>query len=109
MRHMDAAALDLWVKTAAGCAAAGAEIIFIYPAESLPSLLSAFDQRFGAITVLPLTSRPDAPASRVLLRAIKGSHAPLTLLASRPLHDAQGRGFQSAFDAIFRGVARLDW
>tara|TARA_R110002124_G_scaffold250589_3_gene415674 strand:- start:6113 stop:6898 length:786 start_codon:yes stop_codon:yes gene_type:complete len=108
-RHMAAAALDLWVKTAAGCAAAGGEVIFVYPAQSLAPLLSAFDQRFGAITVLPLTPRPDGPASRVLLRAIKGSRAPLTLLASRPLHDAQGRGFQPAFDAIFRGVARLDW
>ncbi len=108
-RHMDAAALDLWVKTAAGCAAPGGEIIFIYPAESLAPLLAAFDQRFGAITILPLTPRPEAPASRVLLRAIKGSRAPLTLLASRALHDATGRAFQPVFDAIFRGAARLDW
>ncbi|MGV8832339.1 MAG: tRNA1(Val) (adenine(37)-N6)-methyltransferase [Devosia sp.] len=108
-RHMDAAALDLWVKTAAGCAAAGGEIIFIYPADSVTSLLSSFDRRFGAITVLPLTPRPDAAASRVLVRAIKGSRAPLTLLASRPLHDIEGRGFHAAFDAIFRGSARLDW
>ncbi|MGV8853718.1 MAG: tRNA1(Val) (adenine(37)-N6)-methyltransferase [Devosia sp.] len=108
-RHMDAAALDLWVKTAAGCAAAGGEIIFIYPAESLVPLLDAFARRFGAITLLPLTPRPEAPASRVLVRAIKGSRAPLVLLASRPLHDAQGRHFHADFDAIFRGTARLDW
>ena len=108
-RHMDAAALDLWVKTAAGCAASGAEIIFIYPAESLAPLLAAVEQRFGAITILPLTPRPEAAASRVLLRAIKGSRAPLTLLASRALHDATGRAFLPAFDAIFRGAARLDW
>jgi len=66
-------------------------------------------QRFGAITVLPLTPRPGEAASRVLVRAIKGSRAPLTLLASRSLHDAQGRGFHADFDAIFRGSARLDW
>jgi len=108
-RHMDAAALDLWVKTAASCAAGGGEIIFIYPSDTLAPLLAAFDQRFGAITILPLTPRPDAPASRVLIRAIKGSRAPLTLLASRPLHDATGNAFTPAFDAIFRGTARLVW
>ena len=108
-RHMDSGALDLWVKTAAGCAAAGGEIIFVYPAESLSPLLAAFCQRFGAVTVLPLTPRPDAPASRVLVRGIKGSRAPLTLLSSRSLHDAEGRAFRPAFDAIFRGTARLVW
>lgn len=108
-RHMDAASLDLWIKTAAGCAAPDGEIIFIYPAESLAPLLAAFDQRFGALTILPLTPRPGTAASRVLLRAIKGSRAPLTLLASRALHDATGRAFDPAFDAIFRGTARLDW
>jgi len=108
-RHMDSEALDLWVKTAAGCAAGGGEIIFVYPAENLSPLLSAFERRFGGITVLPLTPRPGAAASRVLVRGIKGSRGPLTLLASRPLHDDTGRGFQPAFDAIFRGTARLDW
>lgn len=108
-RHMDAAALDLWVKTAAGCASGGAEIIFVFPAESLSPLLAAFTQRFGAITVLPLAPRPDAPSNRVLIRGIKGSRAPLTLLASRPLHGPDGRAFQPDFDAIFRGTAQLVW
>lgn len=108
-RHMGSDSLDLWVKTAAGSAAAGGEIIFIYPAESLSPLLAAFSQRFGAITVLPLLSRPEGPATRLLIRGIKGSRAPLTLLAGRPLHDVDGRGFQPAFDAIFRGMSRLVW
>ncbi|HWU17134.1 MAG TPA: methyltransferase [Devosia sp.] len=108
-RHMDAAALDLWVRTAATSAAANGEVIFIYPIESLSPLLSAFTQRFGALTMLPLTPRPEAPVSRVLLRGIKGSRAPLRMLASRALHDVEGRAFQPEFDAIFRGIARLDW
>lgn len=108
-RHMDAAALDLWVRTAATSAAANGEVIFIYPVESLPPLLAAFAQRFGALTLLPLAPRPEVPVSRVLLRGIKGSRAPLRMLASRALHDVEGRGFQPEFDAIFRGIARLDW
>lgn len=107
-RHMDAATLDLWIKTAASAAAAGGEIIFIYPAESLSPLLAGFEQRFGAITLLPLAPRAGQPVSRVLIRGIKGSRAPLTLLSSRVLHD-EGRAFAPEFDAIFRGETRLVW
>ncbi|MET3926417.1 methyltransferase [Devosia sp. 2618] len=108
-RHLDATSLDLWIKTAAGTASAGGEIIFVYPAQSLAPLLSGFTQRFGNVTVLPLTPRPGEPASRILIRGIKGSRAPLTLLASRALHEAAGRDFAPEFDAIFRGTARLVW
>ena len=108
-RHMDAEALDLWIRAAAGAAAADGEVIFVYPAQSLPPLLAGFARRFGAVTVLPLTPRPGEPASRVLLRGIKGSRAPLTLLASRTLHGPEGRAFAPEFEAIFRGTARLVW
>ncbi|MEQ1900935.1 MAG: methyltransferase [Devosia sp.] len=108
-RHMPAKALDLWVKTAASHAAPGGEIIFIHLAERLGPLLTAFEARFGAVTVLPLTPRPGGDAHRVLIRAIKGSRAPLTLLASRPLHLPEGRAFQPDFEVIFRGEDRLHW
>lgn len=108
-RHMDASMLDLWVKTAAGAATADGEIIFIYPAEGLAPLLGAFTSRLGAVTVLPLCPRAGSAASRVLVRGTKGSRAPLRLLASRALHEAEGRAFRPEFDAIFRGQARLDW
>ncbi len=108
-RHMDASALDSWIKTAAGCAAPGGEVVFIYPATSLAPLLAGFEQRFGALTILPLSPRLGAAASRVLIRGIKGSRAPLTLLANRALHGDDGRAFAPEFDAIFLGSARLDW
>ncbi len=108
-RHMEAGMLDRWVKTAAGAATADGEIVFIYLAEGLAPLLSAFTARFGAVTVLPLSPRADAPASRVLVRGTKGSRAPLRLLGSRPLHEEEGQAFRPQFDAIFRGQARLDW
>ncbi|MEO6015218.1 MAG: methyltransferase [Devosia sp.] len=108
-RHMSAEALDSWVKTAATHAAPGGEIIFIHVAERLPALLKSFDSRFGAITILPLTPREGEPAHRVLIRAIKGSRAPLTLLATRALHTMTGRDFRPEFEAIFRGQDRLHW
>lgn len=108
-RHMDEATLDSWVRTAATHAAPNGEVIFIHIAEALPPLLAAFAQRFGAVTVLPLLPRDGQPATRVLVRGIKGSRAPFRLLAARALHEADGRAFRPEFDAIFRGTARLIW
>jgi tRNA1(Val) A37 N6-methylase TrmN6 len=108
-RHMARSDLEQWVRVAAGCASANAEAIFVYPTAGLACLLAVFAPRFGAITVLPLSPRAAAPASRILVRGIKGSKAPLTLCATRTLHDASGHRFSPEFDAIFRGTTRLDW
>lgn len=108
-RHMDDADIDSWVKTAATHAAPDGEVIFVHTATALPPLLAAFQKRFGAVTVLPLVPRDGQPASRVLVRGTKGSRAPFRLLASRTLHEADGRAFRPEFDAIFRGTARLIW
>lgn len=108
-RHMAQEGLDAWVRCAAGSAAADGDFLIIYPAQGLVSLLAAMAPRFGALTLLPVSPRPGLPAARVLVRGRKGSRAPLTLLASRPLHGANGRAFAPEFDAIFRGEAALDW
>ncbi|MHB1110422.1 MAG: tRNA1(Val) (adenine(37)-N6)-methyltransferase [Devosia sp.] len=108
-RHMRTGALDLWAKAAATSAAPGGEAIFIHTVAALPALLASFQTRFGAITILPLISREGEPVNRILIRGIKGSRAPLTLLASRALHEPAGRAFRPEFDGIFRGSARLVW
>ena len=72
-------------------------------------MLAAFTARFGAVTILPLTPREGEPAHRILIRGIKGSRAPLALLASRALHPPAGRQFRPEFEAIFRGRERLHW
>lgn len=108
-RSMPADSLDLWVKAAATHAAPGGEIVFIHLADRLGPLLRSVEARFGALTILPLTPREGAPAHRILVRGIKGSRAPLTLLASRALHEAEGRAFRPEFEAIFRGRDRLHW
>ena len=108
-RHMSAEALDNWVKTAASHAAPGGEVIFVHLADHLSALLRSFEARLGAITVLPLVPRDGEPAHRILIRGIKGSRAPLTLLASRAVHTPSGRAFRPEFEAILRGRGRLHW
>ncbi|HEY4201097.1 MAG TPA: methyltransferase [Devosiaceae bacterium] len=108
-RHMDEASLDRWAKTAAAHVAPGGEVIFIHLAATLPALLAVLGSRLGALTVLPLAPRPGEAASRVLVRGIKASRAPMRLLATRVLHEAEGRAFAPEFEAIFRGTGRLVW
>jgi tRNA1(Val) A37 N6-methylase TrmN6 len=108
-RHMDPVAIDRWARTAATHAAPEGEVIFIHAAASLSVLLAGFENRFGSLTILPLTPRESEPATRVLVRGIKASRAPLTLLASRALHEPEGREFRPEFEAIFRGTGRLIW
>ncbi|WP_175528581.1 tRNA1(Val) (adenine(37)-N6)-methyltransferase [Devosia crocina] len=108
-RHMGREALDGWVRCAAGAAAGGGDFTIVYPASGLADILGAMEGRFGALTVLPLAPRAGQAASRVLVRGIKGSRTPLTLLATRALHEQSGRSFAPEFDAIFRGQAALVW
>ena len=42
---------------------------------------------FGAVMALPLIPHSGKSANRVLIRGIKGSRAPFTLLASRAMHE----------------------
>ena len=108
-RHMDAAKLDMWVRAAASCAAPGGEAIFIYPASGLKALLPAFEGRFGAMTILPIAPRAGEDATRILLRGIKGSRAPMSLKSPLVTHDRQGRAFLPPIEAIFRGEEALHW
>jgi tRNA1(Val) A37 N6-methylase TrmN6 len=56
---------------------------------------------FGAVAVLPVHAKPDAPAIRILLRAVKGSRAPLALRPGLVLADAHGRPSAQA-EAVLR-------
>lgn len=108
-RHMPEADLEGWLRTAAASTVAGGEAIFIMPAVGLEVLLRAMSPRFGALTILPLSPRPGAPANRILVRGLKGSRAPLSLLHSRSLHEREGQAFVPEFEAILRGEATLRW
>ncbi len=108
-RHMEKGELDQWVKTAAASAAPKGEIIFIHMIKALPELLAAFDMRFGNIVLLPIAPRAGEAATRVLIRGIKGSKAPLSLMAPLNLHGKTGREFLPQMEAIFRGEGALHW
>lgn len=108
-RHMKTGDIDLWVKTAAGIAAPKGEVIFIFPADGLDEILASFAARLGQISILPIAPRPEEPAKRILVRGIKGSRAPLTLLSPLVLHEAGSDQFTANVKAILMGEKPFHW
>ena len=70
------------------------------------TVLAALAGGFGAVAVMPVHPKPAAPAIRVLVRAVKGSRAPLSLLPGFVLADARGRPSEEA-EAVLREAARV--
>jgi tRNA1(Val) A37 N6-methylase TrmN6 len=78
----------------------------IHRADALAECLSIAEGRLGGVAILPVMPREGAAATRILLRGVKGSKAPLTLLAPLVLHEADG-SFTVRAAAIHRGEAGL--
>jgi tRNA1(Val) A37 N6-methylase TrmN6 len=95
------AGIEPWLRSAGRLLGVGGSVTLIWRADGLAALLSALARGFGAVAVQPVHPRPDAPAVRVLVRAVKGSRAPLALLPGLVLARADGRPSAEA-EAVLR-------
>lgn len=101
--HMlDERGLEPWARTATDIIREGGSLTVIFRADGLHELLSVLQGRFGAIDVIPLRPRPDAPATRILVRAIRASKAPLRLLPGFVLHEGDGSDFTAQSKHVMR-------
>ncbi|MFV0367551.1 MAG: tRNA1(Val) (adenine(37)-N6)-methyltransferase [Hyphomicrobiaceae bacterium] len=98
--------LDRWVRAMAHVTCAGGEILMIHKADALAALLEALSPRFGALRILPLHPRKGKAASRIIIKGVKGSRAPLSLLPGHVLH-GDGNEFTLATRGILREGAGL--
>lgn len=98
--------LDHWVRFMTRMAAPGGGVTVIHKAHALSRLLDAFEDRFGALTVLPLHPRASEPAHRIIVSGTKGSRAPLSLLPGFVLHRVDGT-FTPDAQAVLRGGGAL--
>lgn len=97
--------LPRWLDVAARLLRARGTVTLIWRTDSLDAVLAALTSRFGAATVLPVHPRPDAPAIRVLVSAVKGSGGRLALLPGFILADAGGRPTPAAEAVLREGEA----
>lgn len=101
---MAAQGLERWGRFMARMAASGGTATMIHKAEALGEVLAAFSGRFGAVRVLPIHAREGAAAIRVLVRGVKGSGAPLTLLPPLILHGVEGAFLPHVSDILRLGA-----
>ncbi|MEM1306046.1 MAG: methyltransferase [Pseudomonadota bacterium] len=94
--------LDAWVRTMARTLRPAGTTTVIHRADGLPALLSALNRRFGGITVVGIHARAGQSASRVLVRATKGSRAPFQLASPLVLHPPAGSEFVPAISNVLR-------
>jgi tRNA1(Val) A37 N6-methylase TrmN6 len=104
--QMAEGSLDRWVAFLATAGTADATLTMIHRTEALPDILAALDGRFGAVRILPVQPRAEAPAGRIVVTAVKGSRAPLELRPALILHDADNRP-TARLEAILRHGAAL--
>lgn len=87
----------------------GGTITLIHRADRLADILSLLAPKAGSFQVRPIHAHADAPAKRVLVRAIKTGKAPLQLLPPLVLHPREGAKHTAEAEAILRGEAGLGW
>lgn len=104
---MPEGALDRWMRFAAAMLRPGGTITLIHRADALQELLAALAGRFGGAVLMPVHPRGGEAASRLIVRAVKGSRAALELRRGLILHNAD-HGFRPEIEAILRHGAALD-
>jgi tRNA1(Val) A37 N6-methylase TrmN6 len=87
----------------------GGAITLIHRADRLADILALLSPKAGSFQVRPIHPFADAPAKRVLVRAIKTGKAPLALLPPLALHPRDGPKHTAQAEAILRGQAALPW
>lgn len=87
----------------------GGTITLIHRADRLGDILALLTPKAGSIQVRPIHPFADAPAKRVLVRAIKTGKAPLVLLPPLVLHVRGEPAFTPQAEALMRGTGSLGW
>ena len=85
-----AATLENWIHAARRILKSGGVLTLIWRADGLSEVLAALDRGFGSLAILPVHGNAATPATRVLIRAIKGGRAPTALYPGLMLNDESG-------------------
>jgi Predicted O-methyltransferase len=97
-----------WIAACLDLLAPKGSLVVIHRADAALGLVDALGRAATGVTLLPVYPRAGGDASRVLLRVIRGSRAPLRFASPLVLHEADGR-FTPEADRLHRGVATLNW
>lgn len=104
---MDGDLFERWIRTAAAIVRPRGGLAVIARPRSLGAILDAMKGRFGDARIVPILPRPSEAAIRIVVRAVRASRAPLSLMPALVIHDAEGDRFSTRADAVNNGRASL--
>lgn len=90
-----------WIRAATRLLRPGGRLTLIWRSDGLAGILCALAKGYGAIAVRPVHAGADRPAIRVLVRGIKASRGPLSLMPALVLH-AEPERASAAAEAVLR-------
>jgi tRNA1(Val) A37 N6-methylase TrmN6 len=101
--------LSVWTRWLIKAVREGGAITLIHRADRLGDLLALLAPKAGSFQVRAVHPYADAPAKRVLVRAVKTGKAPLRLLPPLVLHSRDGGAYRPEAVALLEGRAGLPW
>ena len=101
--------LAAWIGYLLKAVREGGRIFIVHRADRLADLLGLLVPKAGSVQIRPVQPFADAPAKRVLVRAVKTGKAPLVLLPALVLHERGRLGHARFADAVLAGDAELGW
>lgn len=94
--------LDAWVRTATAILKPRGMLVMIYRSQSIGQIIAATQGRFGGLTLMPIYSHASEPAKLLIIRATKGSRAPISIAPALVTHQENG-SFTPQLEAILTG------
>ena len=113
-REQDGLPLAAWIDAGLRRLRQGGRLVVIHRPDRLAEILAAIGSRAGGIEILPLAPREGRPATRLLLRARKGSRTPLVLLPALTLHEGRshlrdGDDYTEKARCILRHMSAIEY
>ena len=94
-----------WLRAATLLLRPAGMLTLIWRSDGLGDILSALSPGYGAVTILPVHPDADKPAIRAIVRAVKASRAPMSILPGFVLNE-DGAASASA-ERVLRGAEAL--
>jgi len=95
--------LETWLRTASAILMSGGQLSLIARPESVGDIIAACGRRFGGLEITAIHPRLGEAAVRILVTAIKGSRARLTLRFPLVMHEEGGHNFTPFVDDLNNG------
>lgn len=96
---------ETWIRTAGAIMKPGGQLSLIARPQSIVEIIEACGKRFGGLEITALHPRMDESATRILVTAVKGSRARLTMRAPLFVHGGEGHAFSAFVDDLNNGRA----